>query len=188
MKKLAIIICGVLLLNACEEKDIRLYPSFEESSVFTINEQGYFEEEESISYFNILDAISDLEIEDGEIEDVTTEGIWIVITKLSGNTAESVTVDLSVGTENSGSQNLLKNLTIPIPDETTEIFLSSDLIKAGVNLLNSLFYNVIVGGSSVDDIEFELSGTTNPANSTVNIMLEVFVKEGVVVKQTIEGI
>jgi hypothetical protein len=174
------------VLNACNVENIRLYPSFEESTILTIDEETDFYEELIIPSSDIYASITELDLDDsGTIEDINIEGIWIVITPLTNNTAQWVTLNLSIKVDEYDQEWMLNNYTITIPDKTTTIYLASDLIKSGVHALNTQMYKLIVSQSTFKDIEFEISGYTTPTNSTINVSIELFIQSGLVYHQTI---
>ncbi|WP_143525064.1 hypothetical protein [Labilibacter marinus] len=188
MKKIIIALLAVVVFTACEEKDIRLYPTIEESLEYTIDGQGDFSESEYLKSSEILSAVNDLDFgEDGQIEDVTIEGIWIVVKKLPKNTAESVTMDLSI--EIAGvEKELLNNYMFQVPAEEKTFYISGDLIKAGVVALSNEMRSIIIDKMVSGDVEFNIEGTTMPADSKINMEVEVFVKQGLVIKETVKMI
>lgn len=186
MKKLILIPLILLLLNACDEKEVRLYPSFQNSVVYTLDSQGSFDLEESISSVEILDAVNDLDLDESDmIEDITTEGIWIVIKKLDGNVAESAQMDVSIGVDGISMGLLLDDYKFNIPADTETFYVSSSLIKLGVKALSSQFRDIIINRISDGDVDIRIEGFTVPSGSKLNIEIEIFVKQGLVIKQTI---
>lgn len=186
MKKVLVVLFAVLVFTACEKKDIRLYPTIEESLEFTIDGQDNFSESEYLSSSVIMNAVNDLDFDEaGEIEDVTIEGVWIVVTTLSKNTAESVTMDLSIEVDGMKSL-LLEGYNFTIPADTETFYISADLIKAGVLALNTEMKNIIIDGITSGNVKFSIEGTTMPADSDINLDIEVFIKQGLVIKETVE--
>ncbi len=187
MRKLSIVLFFAVLFAACDEKDIRLYPSFEESAVVNVDSTGDFEEYTTIYASEINDAVNDLELEeDGEIESVAIEGVWVVVTPLAGNTAEKATLNVDIAAGESVTKSLLKNYVIEIPSKETTYYLPDDLDKNGVAVLKARLNSIVVDGVLTDDVDLTLYGAPTPAESTIKLKIEVFVKGSVVFVQTVE--
>ncbi|MCW3788818.1 hypothetical protein [Plebeiibacterium sediminum] len=187
MRKFSIVLLLAVLFTACEEKDIKLYPSFEESTIVNVNTTGEFEEYTTIYASQINDAVNDLELEeDGEIESVAVEGIWMVVKPLSGNTATSATVNVTIKAGDQDYKPLLKNYVVDIPSVETTYYFPEYLDKNGIALLKARLNNIVVDGILTDDIDLKVSGNTTPENSTVKLEIEIFVKGSVVFVQTVE--
>jgi len=187
MRKIGIVLFIAVLLTACGEKDIRLYPTFEESTIVNVNSSGEFEEYGTIYASEINNAVNDLELEeDGEIESVAIEGLWVVVTPLNGNTAESVTLNVDIKEGESVTKAILKNYKIAVPTTETTYYLPDDLDKNGVAVLKARLNSIVVDGVLTDNVDLALTGEPTPENSTIKLQIEIFVKGSVVFVQTIE--
>ncbi len=187
MKKAGIILFIAVLFTACDEKDIRLYPSFEESTIVNVNSIGEFDESTIIYASQINDAVNDLDLEeDGEIERVAIEGVWVVVTPLDGNTAESVMLNVDIASGSSITKPLLKNYKIDVPSKETVYYLPDDLDSDGVVVLKSRLNSIVVDGELTNDVDLFLYGSPSPEYSTIKLQIEVFVKGCVVFVQTVD--
>jgi len=189
MKKIAIIICSVLLFISCEEKDVRLYPSIINKAKVIVNQQGAFDKSAQISTSEISNSISDVELDaSGVIEDITTENVSLKVKRLSGNKAESVKLDLSIEVNESGDKYILDDFVFTIPENEAEYNISKSLKSEGVRELTKQLFNVVVNKNTDTDIEFSFEGTPTPENSNINVEIEIKLQNGLVFKQTIDAI
>ncbi len=189
MKKVTIVLFCALLLIACEEKEIKLYPSIKNTATLLIDQQGNFEKNAIISSTEIRNSIDDVDFdESGAIENITTENITLIVKRLSGNTAESAKLDLTIEVNNEGAKNILDDFVFTIHANETQIDISKSLKAEGVKELTDQLKNIIIGSNSSNDIEFKVVGSSTPVDSKVNIELQVIVQNGLVIKQTIDGI
>ncbi len=186
MKKILIIIIITGLFTACDDKEVRLYPTIEVSADRVVNQQGAFDAYTVYSAQEINNLINDINSEyDGEIEDVTVEKAWLVVTPLANNTAESVTIDVEIWSDNE-SFYILEDYEVIIPSITKKYMLPNYLKKAGVEELQNQLDAIIVYKTKVDDIEISFEGEPTPANSAIHLELQLFVEGSVVVKQLVE--
>ncbi len=187
MRKILIIILIAGLFTACDEKEVRLYPTIEVSADRVINQEGEFEAFTVYSAQEINDLINDISSEyDGEIEDVSVEKAWLVVTPLANNTANSVTMDALIWSDNQSVYYLIEDYEFTIPSNTRKYMLPNYLKKEGVLELQNQLDAIIVDKTKVDDIEISFKGEPSPANSVIHLELKLFVEGSVVVKQIVE--
>ncbi|MCU4175990.1 hypothetical protein [Carboxylicivirga sp. N1Y90] len=182
MRKLLFIAALVIGMSACEEKEINLYPSIEESAKVDIT-TGDFEESAIIYSSAISNAVDEAVDGDGDIERVVIEGIWFELTPKSKNTAQSMTVNLSIkkwGTEE--YEAILDDFTFDIKEGKVNFI--KELKAAGILVLKEQI-NALALGTASNDIKFEIEGDVTPEGSEVNVELEVFVSGTVVYGTTI---
>nr|WP_321409768.1 hypothetical protein [uncultured Carboxylicivirga sp.] len=179
IRKITILGLLVLILNACEKKEISLYPNFEESVTFDIKTHG-FEVYEKIYASDISNSVNDA-VEEGEsIEQVVLEGLWFEVEKNDANTAESITVELKI--RKSGASEylyILDDYTFDIKDGKV-VFLNS-LKEEGVKELKEQI-NKIAKGQGFEDIELKAEGEVAPEGSVVDVTVKMFVNATVVYK------
>ncbi|TLX77037.1 hypothetical protein E9993_04970 [Labilibacter sediminis] len=186
MKKIFLFIAAVLVVASCKQKELNLYPSFEESASMTIDETGSFEEEGAISASDIHKAIDELDLdEDGSITDVSVEGIWIVIEQLQGNTAQSFNLDIVIDDWMGGEKYILDDFEVNIPPQKSTINFPKKLKKEGVLELNRQLIDIILMGGS-RSISFTAEGDAIPEGSMIKVRLELYVKGSVVFTQIVD--
>ncbi|WP_282039547.1 hypothetical protein [Saccharicrinis aurantiacus] len=184
MKKLVNLFIISILLIACDEKEIKLYPTIEHDATIIVADNGNFEKQAIIYASTINESIQDLEFEDAGIEDVYIEGVWINVKTLGMNEADTIALDLTIK-ENNQLKYLLDNYELVIPDDEEEIFLPDYLQKEGVDALHNLLKDIVVSGAADTDIEFLAMGQASPEDSYINVELEILIKGTVVFSQTI---
>lgn len=185
MKRLLFFISVILLITSCDEKNINLYPSFKQSAKVFINNQGAVNENCFISSSEINKAIDDLDLdESGAIKSVNVEGIWIVVEKLSENTAQSVNLSISIRDWYEGEKYIIEDYPLDIPNTKTEIYLPTYLKRYGVDEVKNQLSSLIIDGA-LKDIQFNVVGMPFPNESVVHVELEIFVKGSVVFSQTL---
>lgn len=181
MRKLIFIAALIIGMSACEEKEINLYPSIEESAIVNIS-TGDFEESATIYSSAITDAVNEA-VDGGDVERVVIEGIWFELTPKSNNTAQSMTVNLRI--KKWGSEEyeaILDDFTFDIKDGKVNFI--NELKADGILVLKEQI-NAMALGTASGDIKFEIEGDVTPEGSEVNVDLEVFVSGTVVYKTTI---
>lgn len=171
----------VIFTLSCEEKDVKLYPVFEESAIITIDESD-FEEHAIITASTIDNAIADVADLD-KIEDIMLEAIWLEVRPKAGNTATSMTVDLKIKSWNSDLYLYVVDDYV-IPVEAKKITLLQGLVPAGVNELKDQL-DAFSKGSALGNIDFETEGTVSPKDEVVDVEIEIYVRGTVVYKETI---
>ncbi len=175
----------MLLIMAwgCEEKDILLYPTIEESGVFSITTSG-FEEKVVIPVSEINDAIYD--VSDGSsINEIILEAIWVEVTPKQGNTATRVSMDLSIQSWSTKEFiGVVEGFEVTIGDEPMKVAVVKGLQEAGVNELK-LQLNEIAKGNGWQDVVFETEGVVTPPDGVINVDIEVFVRGTLVYAETI---
>lgn len=184
MKKLVSLFIISILLIACDEKEIKVYPTIEHNATIIVADNGDFEKQAVIYASTINEGIQDLDFDDAAIEDIYIEGVWIKVKTLSMNEADKIALDLTVK-ENNQLKYLLDNYELVIPDVEEEIFLPDYLQKEGVDALHNILNNIVVNGAADTDIEFMAMGQASPEDSYINVELEILIKGTVVFSQTI---
>ena len=103
MKKIIAFIGVALLLSACGEKDLKFYPTFEESITIPVDTEVESEFKGTILASDINNAIDDvLDQSDGEIESVNIEALWFVVDPLVNNEVQKATFDVFIKSWTSG--------------------------------------------------------------------------------------
>jgi len=185
MKRILFLMSAILFITACDEKDVNLYPSFNESIKVLIKEQGSINESGLMSSSDINKEIDNLDLdESGTIKSVNVEGIWIVVEELGDNTAQSLSLSIGIRDWNGGMEYIVESYTLVIPTTKTTINLPEYLKTDGVNELKDQLSSVIVDGV-LKDIQFDVEGIASPSGSVIHIELEIVVKGAVVFSQTI---
>ncbi|MCG8580779.1 MAG: hypothetical protein MI866_12730 [Bacteroidales bacterium] len=182
MKKLMILML-VIMAWGCEEKDILLYPTIEESGNFNISTSG-FDEMVVIPVSEINNAIND--VSDGaSINEVILEAIWVEITPKQGNTATKVSMDLSIQSWNTQEFiNVVEGFEVSIGNEPSKVAIIQGLQQAGIDELK-LQLNEIATGNGWQDVVFETEGVVTPPGGVINVDVEVFVRGTLVYAETI---
>jgi hypothetical protein len=124
------------LLMGCDDKEIKLYPSFTQTAEAIIHHDGNYNEFADIYVTEIRNAIDDLDT-DGGITDVMIEGIFLDVTKnaasgYTSNSASATTSNIILTGWDGNEYILIENLSINLNSETQEINLQNSLKKAGV--------------------------------------------------------
>jgi hypothetical protein len=188
MMNYKILVFAALMVVAlgCDEKEMKLYPTIEESTIVTVEEKGYFEKDAILKVTDIKQAIADLELEeDGQIESISIEGVWFVVTPLANNTAQKVSLDLLIAGWGGGEMQLLDDLELPVPTKETTIHLHQALKRAGVVELRKQMNAVVTNGVIGGDIKMKLEGTPFPEESMLHLQIEVVVRGTIVFTQTV---
>jgi len=171
-----------LCVIACEEKEISLYPSIEESVSIDIKTSS-FEESATINGFDINESVNDVVEGDGKIERIIIEGIWFELTPKSTNTAKSIVLNFDIKSwANDSYLSILKNYQFDI--KPGKVVFIKELQIDGANELRRQI-NAIVKGVSGGDMKFEVEGEVSPVQSVVDVELEVFISGTVIYKGTI---
>lgn len=187
MKNLLFIISILIFLTSCEEKYIYLYPSFKENTSVTLNSTGAFSEGGLISASEIKSAIDDLDLEEsGAIDAVSVEGLWLIVEKLSNNTAQTVNLNLDIENGAGGESKILDDFVLNISNERDTVNLPNELKEDGISEIKKQLSSIILDDDA-NDIQFNLTGTAESIESVVNIKVEIYVKGSVVFKQTIDS-
>jgi len=182
MRKTILLVAVIIGLISCEEKEISLYPNFEESATFRIDTDG-FEKKAVINASRISSAVNDAVDDEGAIERIVLEGIWFELSPNKANTASKLTIDF-------GIQSWDTDVYLPILDdfefeikEGKLVFLKH-LQAAGVNELKKQI-NAIAKGSVGGDLVFKAEGVVSPEGSTVDVDVEVFINATVIYTSTV---
>nr|WP_319398678.1 hypothetical protein [uncultured Carboxylicivirga sp.] len=179
-----VILLGVIILglNACEEKEVSLYPSFQESAVFNIKTES-FEYAATIDASVISEAVNDA-VEDNEsIERVVIEGLWFELTPKEDTSDKSITLDFDIKSWDSDEY-------IPVLDDLTfdikkgKVLFLDKLKENGVAELKDQI-NAIAKGLGQRDVSFKVSGEVSPQGGVVDVELKVVVNATVIYKTEI---
>jgi len=182
MKKILFILALILVMG-CDEKEIKLYPSIEEGAEFSITTAS-FEKLVTIPLYQISEAINDV-VEEGEIEKVSLEAIWMEIDPQAGNTATSVSLDLSIKSWSTHTFiKVVDDMVIPINNKPAKITLVQGLQMVGIDELKEQL-NAIASGSGMDDLIFEAEGDVTPEGGLIDVNVKVFVRATIVYSQSI---
>lgn len=184
MKKIVMLMALVMTMVACEEKEISLYPSFEESATFNINtESGSFLENAIIYSSDINKAVNDVKDDGGILDRIVIEGIWFEITPKSANTAQSMEVSFQIRSWDTDKLlPILKDFSFDI--KAGKVNFIKHLSAEGITELKRQL-NAIAKGLPSDDIEFVTEGGVLPDGSRVDVDVEVFVNATVILSTTV---
>lgn len=182
MRKTILLVAVVIGLISCEEKEISLYPNFEESATFRIDTDG-FEKKAVINASKISSAVNDAVDDEGAVERIVLEGIWFELSPNEENKASEVVVDFGIQSWDTDAYlPILDGLKIEIK-EGKLVFLDK-LQAAGVNELKKQI-NAIAKGSVGGDIVFKAEGDVSPEGSRVDVDVEVFINATVIYTSTV---
>ncbi len=182
MRKIVMLLAIMLGMIACEEKDISLFPSFEESAKFNINTNS-FEEDATIYSSVISDAVIEATDGEGGVERLVLEGLWFEVTPNSGNTAQAMTLTFQIKSWATDEYlPILEDFTFTVNSGKVN-FLKELKSEGVIELKNQL--NAIAKGLPSSDIKFESEGIVTPEGGTVDVDVEVFVNATVVYTTTV---
>lgn len=191
--KAVCLLAFVMLLAACETKEIKLYPSIEESRIFEIANDGSNDIQQCINDKMIQERIDDLE-QDGDITAVMVEGIWVDAFKDSVQqagitTAQSVSASLVLKGWDGKEYVVVENLIIDVTKKQQRIYLNSHVKKEAILKLKTMIFEFATFSNGDNhEICFELKTKTIPEVSYVNSLIEVFVKVAVEYSQEVKMI
>ncbi|UZR96348.1 hypothetical protein [Chondrinema litorale] len=159
-----------VLLFSCDEKEFDLVLNLDNSYTFEISDDGVFEETKYITPEDILEQISDEELD--KVNDINIESISIKIVPNDGNISSKVNIGGSLIDTDSEATILYASREVAFEDYTDFTPLS-DLDKAGITLLTSKLLGYI---KSTDTSSLTISafGTSIPEGERIE--LDVIVK------------
>jgi hypothetical protein len=179
---LLIFMAVVGLLMGCDDKEIKLYPSFTQTAEAIIHHDGNYNEFADIYVTEIRNAIDDLDT-DGGITDVMIEGIFLDVTKnaasgYTSNSASATTSNIILTGWDGNEYILIENLSINLNSETQEINLQNSLKKAGVKQLRDILLAIAQNNvpSSKEKVGIRLTGIPTPSNGYINAKMELRIK------------
>lgn len=187
MKKIVIFVWAALLLGACGEKDLKFYPTFEESIAIPIESNADITEYKGfISAAEINAAVDDvLDQADGEIESVNIEALWFVVKPLTNNEVQKATCDVFIKSWTSGEyEQILDDYEVKVDASLIQTPLN-ELMKDGVDELIAQL-EAIVKGNAVEDITFKIEDIVGEGGKKVHCEVTINVRGTVTFAQTVE--
>lgn len=192
MKKIIVFAWVVLLLGACGEKDLKFYPTFEESITIPVDNEVVSEFKGTILASDISNAIDDvLDQTDGEIESVNIEALWFVVKPLANNKVQKATCDVFIKSWTSGEyKQILEDYEIKVDKDLKQTPLN-ELMKDGVDELVAQL-DAIAKGNESQDITFKIEDVVEVVElegeeeKRVHVDVMVNVRGTVTFAQTVE--
>jgi len=187
MKKIIVFVWVALLIGACGEKDLKFYPTFEESITIPVESNVDITEYKGvISAAEINAAVDDvLDQSDGEIESVNIEALWFVVEPLDNNEVQKASCDVFIKSWSSGEYvQILEDYEVQVDASLKQTPLN-ELMKDGVDELIAQL-EAIVKANSTEDITFKIEDIVGEGGQKAHCDITINVRGTVTFAQTVE--
>ncbi len=176
MKNIVLVLLIASVLVACDKEETIIYPTFKKSVEFSINNSD-FAVEGVIPATGIQDELKTAVV--SNVDEVELKDVWLEVKPQSGNSANIVSVDVTIKTGTDDTELiLLEDIIIHVEDGLSIVPLMSVITNEGAQELTRQLSDVVAGVND-NNINLSLKGETfykDGLEGNVDVDIQMFIR------------